>query len=140
MGRVQAVEHVAHDPAHHRRWHALVAGIRPLDQMRERVALDVVHHQEQIPFERNHVEGGHDVRVADARREPRLVDEHRHELGVLGEMRVESLDGDGSREPDLAEHAAEVDRRHAPRRDLVVEHVAANHPPGVLRVAQRLPW
>src|SRR5262249_12787529 len=64
--------------------------------------------------------------MADARREARLVEEHRDELRILGELRGEPLDRDGPREADLAEEAAHVHRRHAARRDLVVERVAAD--------------
>ena len=45
------------------------------------------------------VERLHHVRVLDARGEARLVEEHRRELGVVREVRVEPLDGDRPREP-----------------------------------------
>ena len=47
----------------------------------ERLAADVLHDEEELAVRRDDVERGHDVRVLDARREPRLVEEHRDELG-----------------------------------------------------------
>ena len=61
--------------------------------------------------------------MLDARGEARLVEEHRDELGVLRELRMQALDRDGAREADRAEEAPEVDRRHAARGDLVVERI-----------------
>ena len=76
---------------------------------------------------------GDDVGVTDARREPRLVEEHRDELGVLRELRVQPLDGDGTREAHRTEQAPEVHGGHAARGDLVVERVAPDEGPRVRR-------
>ena len=59
---------------------------------------DVLHDEEELALGRDDVERRHDVRVADARGEPRLVEEHRDELGILRELRVQPLDRDGARE------------------------------------------
>ncbi len=59
------------------------------------------------------------MRAASAR----LVEEHRDELGVLRELRVQALDRDGAREARRPEQAPEVHRRHPARRDLVVDGV-----------------
>ena len=73
---------------------------------RERLALHVLHDEEELAVGLHDVERRHHVRVADARGEARLVEEHRDELGVLGELRVEALDRDGAREADGPDAAA----------------------------------
>src|SRR5258708_21083998 len=65
--------------------------------------------------------------MADARREPSLVDEHRHEAEVRHELRQHSLDGDRAREPDRPQEPTEVDGGHAARGNLVVKSVPAGH-------------
>ena len=62
------------------------------------------------PSRGHDVERRHDVGVADARGEARLVEEHRDELGVLRELRVQALDRDRAREAAGPEEA----RRGAP--------------------------
>jgi hypothetical protein len=64
--------------------------------------------------------------VLDARGEAGLVEEHRHELGILGELRVQPLDGDGLREAHRPEQTAEVHGGHAPGGDLAVHRVASD--------------
>ena len=63
--------------------------------------------------------GLHDVRVVEARGEPRLVEEHREELRVVGERRAQALDDDElveahrparDREEDVGHPAAAEDR------------------------------
>ena len=44
---------------------------------------DVLHDEEELARRRHDVERRDDVRVPDARGEPRLVEEHRDELGIL---------------------------------------------------------
>jgi hypothetical protein len=57
-------------------------------------------------------------------REPGLVQEHGDERRILQQVRVQHLDGDRPREAALAEHATEVDARHAAARDLAEQEVA----------------
>ena len=57
------------------------------------------------------------------RRDARLVVEHRHELGVLGELRVKTLRSDDAAEALGAEEAREVDGGHAAARDGCVQDV-----------------
>ena len=56
---------------------------RRANEARERLALDVVHDEEELALVGDDVERRHDVRVLDARGEARLVEEHRDELGIL---------------------------------------------------------
>ncbi len=69
----------------------------------ERLALHVLHHEEELPLRRHDVERRDDVGVADARGEARLVEEHRDELGILRVLRVQPLDRDRPREPDRSQ-------------------------------------
>lgn len=73
------------------------------------------------------VEHRHDVRMADTRGELRLVEEHRDELGVPCELRVQLLDRDGPREAARPTQTAEVNRRHPAMRDLFKEDVPAEN-------------
>lgn len=92
-------------------------------QLGQRHSVQIVHDEKQLAVLRNHVERRHDVRVADARREPRFVDEHRDELRLFGEVRVHAFDGDDSLEPRRPEEAAEPHRRHAAGGDFVEDCV-----------------
>ena len=59
----------------------------------------------------------------------RLVGEHRDELGVLGELRMEPLDRDRAGEARRAEQPPEVNRRHPAGSYLVIEDVATDDSP-----------
>src|SRR5262249_29830052 len=71
------------------------------------------------------VERRYDVRMTDARCEPRLVEEHRDELVVVREVRVQHLDRDQALEARDALRARDVDRRHAARCELHEHFVTA---------------
>ena len=90
------------------------------------LARHVVHDEEQLAAGRDDVERRHDVRMADARREPRLVEEHRDELGVGRELRVQALDRDRAREADRPEQPPKMDGGHATGRNGAVEGVPAH--------------
>jgi hypothetical protein len=64
--------------------------------------------------------------MADPRREPCLIDEHRDELRLFGVLRVHALDRDGSREADRSEQPTDAHRRHAARCELVVDDVPSD--------------
>jgi hypothetical protein len=71
----------------------------------------------------------HDVGVLDARRQLRLVEEHGDELGVLGVLRVQALDGHGARETHRADEAPVVHGGHTAGSDLPdlrIRHAAHN--------------
>ena len=90
----------------------------------ERLAVHVLHDEEELAVRRDDVERRDDVRVADARGEARLVEEHRDELGILRELRVQPLDRDRAREADRTEQSAEMDRGHPACGDGIVESVS----------------
>ena len=87
--------------------------------------MDVVHDEKDLLLLRHHIERGHDVGVADACGHPRLVEKHGDEVGVLRELRVQALDGDGAREPFGPEQPAIVHRGHPPGCDLIVDRILA---------------
>ena len=64
--------------------------------------------------------------MVDLRRDARLVEEHRDELGVLGELGMQALRGDDAREALVAHEARDVDRRHTAARDLAMQQIAAD--------------
>ena len=92
---------------------ALLGSERRAQDGVERVALDVLHHQAQALFVALDGEGGDHVGVADARGEPRLVEEHRDEVGLVGDVRVHHLERHQSFEAAFAEDLGEIHRRHA---------------------------
>ena len=64
--------------------------------------------------------------MTDAPDEARLVEEHRDELRILGEVRMQSLDRDRAGEPHRSAETAKMHRGHAARCELSVEHVASH--------------
>ena len=68
--------------------------------------------------------------MLDARGEPRLVQQHRDELRILGEVRVQPLDRHRARESDRPDQPPEVDRRHSTGGDFAVDGVAPHDPQG----------
>ena len=86
--------------------------------------MDVLHDDEEVGAGGDHVEGGDDVQVVDAGREPPLVEEHPPHLRVPRVLGVDALDGHGPGEAGVPQHPAEVDGGHPPGRDLVADHVA----------------
>ena len=80
---VQAGERVEHDAHDHVARRHLPGDIARATMRDERVALDVLHHQVVAPLGLADLEDGDDVGVMDARGEPRLVEEHLDELGLV---------------------------------------------------------
>ncbi len=104
----------------------LLARARDAEERVERLAGDVFHDDEDFVIGLDDVERRDDVRVADARREARLVEEHRDELGVARELGVHPFDGDRTRERVRAQHETEVHRRHPARGELTAQRIAAD--------------
>ena len=121
--RVEAVQHAGHDRGEDARGQRLVALAERAREPGDRLAGHVLHDEEQLAARRDDVERRDDVGMADARGEASLVEEHRDELGVRRELRVEPLDRDRSREADRTEQASKMDRCHTPCGDGSVEGV-----------------
>ena len=83
----------------------------------ERLAPEVLHHQEVNVFVMTHVKDGTDVRMAERGQHPGFALESLFQIRITRDMRGENLDGDRSVEPrvprlvDLA-HPAGTDPRH----------------------------
>ena len=77
---------------------AAVPGRAP--QASKRLTGHVLHDEKELARQGHDIERADDVGMTHARREPRLVEEHRDELGIFGELRVQSLDGHGPRKAD----------------------------------------
>ena len=88
------------------------------DEVREGVALHVLHDDVVPLLARPDLEDGDDVRVVDPRGEARLVEEHLDELGVAREVRMQALDPDEALKAPGAGEAPEVHRRHPAGREL----------------------
>jgi len=124
VGRMQPFEHVCHDPHGDLRRDPSTPVTARAEQARQRLAFDVVHHEKQLVVLRDDVYDRHDVRVSDARGDAGLVEEHRHELGALGEVGVETLDGEDAGGVVGFEEAARVDPCHASAGDLPAQGIA----------------
>ena len=82
---VQPVEHARHD--RRRRWPAgcavWLSSTPSRNKQSDSPCTYSITRKSSSP-QRDHVERRHHVGVANARREARLVEEHRHELGIAG--------------------------------------------------------
>ena len=86
---------------------------------------DVLHRDEVLAVDRAQLEDVDDVRVGEARRQLRLLDEHLDEGRVVGEMRQDPLDHEGPLEPGGSLDAPLVDLGHATTADELEERVLA---------------
>ena len=86
---------------------------RVLRQLVEGVALEELHDQVGQPLVLAEVRYAHDVRVIDARDDPRLVEEHHAKVGVVRLALENGLDGEQSLELGLRMEAREPDVRHS---------------------------
>ena len=111
--RVQPHEDVGDDPRGDGRRGPPGARAQAREEQVQRLAVDVLHRQQQLALGHLHVEGGDDVGVGEARGDARLVEEHRHELRVVREPGLQPLHRDELGEARRAELAAQVHRGHA---------------------------
>lgn len=82
------------------------------DQRRQGLAKNEVHDQRDLSLMLHDVNDGHDVGVTNPRCEFGFVEEARGEVRILGEVRMQALDRDGSRKSAGAEQAADVHGGH----------------------------
>ncbi len=127
VGCVQPLEHSAHNPECDARRNSLAAVSRCARKVRQGDPPDVLHDDEYFVVHVDDVERRNDVGMGDARREPRLIEEHLDEIRVARELGVEALDRDGPREAHGPHESPEMHRRHAARRNFAVQQVSADH-------------
>ena len=110
---VEGVEHLVRDP----RGEVLLDPAPPrreLPQQRQDIdPVDVLHRDEQGVIDFAQLEGLRDLGVDEARRELRLVDEHRVVGLVADEVRQQPLDHDLLREAVLARRGRDEQLGHA---------------------------
>ncbi len=135
--RVEALGGVRDDPRRevgHRVEQLVVAGLDDrVDDLDERRAHEVLHRDVVEALDVAEVVDRADVRVADVRRDLRLVEEHVDEGLLLREVRVDRLDRDVTLEARGEPHLGEVDGRHAACAELLAEgeptHRVGEHGP-----------
>ena len=88
------------------------------DEVREGVALHVLHDDVVPLVARADLEDGDDVGMVDPRCEPRLLEEHLDELGFARQVRVKALDPDEPLKAPGAGETTEIHGRHAAGREL----------------------
>src|SRR5688572_14562056 len=93
VGRVETFEDMNHDARRDPRGDVALLGPTRLENSRKGFALYVFHDEEELTLERDDVDGVDDIWVVKARCNFRFVEEHRDEFGILGEVRMQSLDG-----------------------------------------------
>ena len=113
-----------HHAPHGDRLPPLDGGLRELGKY---LAVDVVHHEEELAFGGHDVERGDHVGVADPRGDARFVEEHRDEPRVARVLGVKAFDGDGAGEAHRADQAPEEHRSHPPGCDRLVQSVPSDH-------------
>ncbi len=100
---VEAVQDARHDRREDARRERLLVLAKRACEPGDRLAGHVLHDEEQLAAGGDDIQRGDDVRVPDARGEASLVEEHRDELGVRRELRVEPLDRHRAGEADRSE-------------------------------------
>ncbi len=121
--RVEPGERTREDRRRHIHRDGLALHAGGLHRPRERLAFDVLHHEAELTVLVEDLDRLDDVDVPDARREPRLVHEHRDELEIGGELLRQPLDRDGA---TALEAVAEPDRRHSACGELSADRVRAD--------------
>src|SRR5512143_339034 len=91
MSLMEAEEQVVNDGACDRHRDANVRRASRAKKARERCTLDVFHHEKKVSVVSDDIERWDDVRMTEARSEPRFIHEHRHEGWILRELWVHAL-------------------------------------------------
>lgn len=110
-----------------------------VEQVLEREPIDVLHDEVIPARDLANIDDGDRVRVMKMRREARLIEEHRDELRLLGQVRVEDLDGEQPLEAASAGEPREIDGAHPPSGDLGDELVAAESNRGTSSIKESGP-
>ncbi len=124
VGGLQAGERVKANTHRERRREPRATLLRAGEELGQRGALDVVHHQRDLVTADLHVADVDHVRVADRRGQRGLGEQLRAELGVVEQVRVRLLDGDELAEAHAPAHGANPHGGHPPRSELQERRVA----------------
>ncbi len=124
MGVVEAAQHLHHDEEAEVGGHGELALAELLQELREVVALDVLHRDVEPTLFAAEVEGLHHIAVREARGEAGLGGEHHAEARVVGEAVEHQLDHREAHGAHLRGAAREVDLGHAAAPNAVKKHVA----------------
>ena len=122
--RVEAGAGLGHDPQRDARRERGAALEREAVDLREGVAVDVLHHEVEDVVLLAELEDLRDVRMDDPRGDARLVEEHLLEVRFGDELGLDRLDREQLLEAALAAKARKPDARHAARRDRAEQLVA----------------
>jgi hypothetical protein len=107
----------------------LEGGMR--DHLPQGEPVHVAHHEVVADRARAHVHDADRVRMMNARRCARLVEEHRDELRLVGQVLVHQLDRHEPLEATRASEPSKIDGAHAAPGDLRDDLVAVEHEAGV---------
>ena len=124
MGVVEPLERLAHDVDAELEGQRHLRARAAAQQIVEVETLDVLHRDEESLVLATQVEHLDDVRVAEARRELRLVHEHVAERRVARELRQDLLDDAAPRGAELGLLTRQVDLRHPALSDEIEQRVA----------------
>ncbi len=94
MGVVEALADLHDDVASLLDGHDLALAAQAVEDRAQVLAVDVLERDEITVVDLTEVEDLGDVRVLELHGDLRLVDEHRDELFVLGDVRQDALDGE----------------------------------------------
>lgn len=100
------------------------------EHLLQALAVDVLHREEVAALDRPDVVDLRHVRVLQQRREPRLVEEHVHEIGALRVLGQDALQHDELLEALEPGDARQVDLGHAADGQAAEHLVAAESTPG----------
>ena len=127
VGVVEPVRRLGQELHAHAQRHDTARLGRGLEHAPEGHADDQLHHDvERTLIVPPKVEGLDDVGTRDVGRDPRLVQEHGHEILVLGQVRQHALDGDELLKSRFAAHTGGPNLGHPTGRD-AKEHLVAPH-------------
>ncbi len=115
---VQALRGARDDREHAADRDQLAHRVRAMQQRAHGLAVHVLHREEVAVAEAADVVHLRDVRVLELGREPRLVEEHAHEVDVGRALAEDPLEHDVARHAGDARAARQKDLRHATHREL----------------------
>ena len=121
---LEAGEHAGQDPEPQRQAQLAAPAQQPIEDAVQRLAVEVLHRDRELPVAGQHLVGLHDVRVIQPERQPRLVEEHRDEVRLRDQLGPDPLQDLQPANPAARVHHGEQHFGHAPAPDLRDRFVA----------------